>query len=233
MTTSPKDTVAVLVVAAGSGKRMGSDVPKQFIEINGKPILRLTLERFQEAELVAQIYVVTSPGLVDHYSKVIINDWQIDKLVDIVSGGTERHHSVWAGLQALHDNADIVLIHDGVRPFVSQEIIGASIQAAKSFGAAVVGVSPKDTVKRVEDEYVSETVDRHTLLLAQTPQAFQKEIILAAYENAFLNDDFSTDDAALVEKLGHKVAVVTGDRKNIKITTPEDLLIAHAFMEVK
>ena len=227
-----KNTVAALVVAAGSGSRMGSDIPKQFIEINGVPILRMTLQRLQDAEKVDSIYVTTSPDYVDHYSGIIKNEWSIAKLSGVIAGGSERHDSVWAGLQALEESVEIVLIHDGVRPFVNEPMINASIHAAQSFGAALVGVTPKDTVKRVEEEFVGETINRQELLLAQTPQTFQKKVILAAYEHAFLNNEFSTDDSALVENIGQKVVVVPGDRRNIKVTTPEDLYIARAFVEM-
>lgn len=227
-----KKNVAALVVAAGSGTRMGGDVPKQFIEIEGTSILQLTLQKFQRAAQVNFIYVVTNPNCADQYSDIIKKDWGIEKLSAVVAGGVERHDSVWAGLQAIDNSVDIVLIHDGVRPFVSESIIDASISAAQSFGAALVGVTPKDTVKRIRDDCVSDTLDRRELFLAQTPQAFQKKIILAAYEHAFLKGEFSTDDSALVENIGRKVVVVPGDRRNIKITTPEDIYVARAFMEM-
>ena len=231
MITKQTDAIAALIVAAGSGKRMGGDVPKQFLEIGGEPILRLTLERFQQASLVSHIYVVTSRHSIDRYGAIFKDEWGITKVAKIVAGGAERHHSVWAGLQALEDSVEIVLIHDGVRPFVSPQIIEKSVQAAKNFGAAVVGVSPKDTVKHVNHERINGTIDRHSVLLAQTPQTFQKKLIISAYEHAFLKNEFSTDDAALVENLGREVVVVPGDSRNIKITTPEDLLIARAFMD--
>lgn len=226
-----KNIVAVIVVAAGMGKRMGGDRPKQFLEIGGKPILRLTLERFQDADGVDQIYVVTNPRLVDDLSPVIKDEWGIGKLMTVVAGGTERHDSVWAGLQALEEAVRIVMIHDGVRPFVSRRIIAESINAARQVGAVIVGVTPKDTVKQISDRHVAATLDRAVLLLTQTPQTFQKHIVVNAYQKAFSQNDFSTDDAALVEKLGQSVLVVQGDHMNIKITTPDDLAIANAFME--
>jgi len=224
--------VAALIVAAGSGKRMGGHTPKQFLEINGKPILQHTLERFQASSAVDQIYVVTSPEFTDHYSSVIKADWRITKLCKVIAGGKERHHSVWAGLQALDPDVDVVLIHDGVRPFVSDELIRQSVLSARTHGAVVVGASAKDTVKIVDGDFVKETIDRNSVLLAQTPQTFRKEVIVDAYRHAFATNSFSTDDSALAESVGHKVAVLHGDSTNIKITLPEDLMFAEAFLEV-
>ena len=226
-----RKNVAALIVAAGSGKRMGGDAPKQFLEINGKPILQHTLERFQASAAVDQIYVVTSLEYVDHYSSIIKSDWQIDKLCKVVAGGEERYLSVWAGLQVLDANVDVVLIHDGVRPLISDQVIEKSVESARTYGAVVVGAPARDTVKIVDGAFVKETIDRNTVLLAQTPQAFRKEVIVDAYEHAFLNNTFSTDDSALAERFGHKVAILLGDSTNIKITVPEDLMFAEALLE--
>ncbi len=212
---------------------MGGATPKQFIEVANKPILQYTLERFKNAAAIDQIYVILNSRYVGEYGAIIENHWRISKLQKIVAGGSERHLSVWAGLQALRKDVEIVLIHDGVRPFVSEQIIDSSIQSAMLHGAAVVGVPPKDTVKLVDDDFVSNTLDRKKLLLAQTPQAFQSDLIFKAYEQAFANNAFATDDAALVENMGRKVAVVAGDWKNIKITSPEDLVVAKAFLEMQ
>ncbi len=232
MSRENKTVVAALVVAAGSGVRMGGAMPKQFIEIANKPILQHTLERFQHSAAIDQVYVILSPEYVDEYAAIIENNWRISKLVKVVAGGAERHLSVWAGLQNLSKDVEIVLIHDGVRPFVSEQIIDASIKSAVLYGAAVVGVPPKDTVKQVEGDVIGHTLDRKTLLLAQTPQTFRKNIILKANEQAFADNAFSTDDAALVERMGRQVAIVPGEWKNIKITSPEDLVVAKAFLEM-
>lgn len=231
MKRGSKKYVAALIVAAGSGKRMGGDTPKQFLEIHGKPILQHTLERFQMSTAVDQIYVVTAPENSDHYSTIIKSDWRINKLFKVIAGGKERYHSVWAGLQALDADVDIVLIHDGVRPFISEHVIRQSVQAAGTHGAVVVGAPARDTVKIVDGAFVQETIDRTSVLLAQTPQTFRKDVIVNAYKHAFLHNTFSTDDSALVENFGHKVAVLHGDSTNIKITLPEDLIFARAFLE--
>ncbi len=223
--------VAAIIVAAGSGKRIGSDIPKQFLEIGGKPILRHTLEKFQSCSDIDEVIVILPDSLADEYASIIRHDWGITKLVQTIKGGAERHHSVAAGLNAIDESVDIILIHDGVRPFVSSRILRDSVKAAYEHGAAVVGLKPKDTVKKVAKGFVSATLPRDSLLLAQTPQTFRRDVILKANTLAFQQKRFSTDDAALVEQMGHPVAVVEGDWRNIKITSPDDLVLAAAFLE--
>jgi 2-C-methyl-D-erythritol 4-phosphate cytidylyltransferase len=226
-------TVAALIVAAGSGTRIGGAIPKQFIEINGKPILRYTLEKFQLCSDIEQIYVVLAAEFVDAWREIFVKEWQITKLVKAIVGGEQRYHSVWAGLQSLREDVDIVMIHDGVRPFLTSRMIGDSIIAAQKCGAAVVGLTPKDTVKCIRHDRIERTVDRQRMLLAQTPQTFTRDVIVKAYQIARQKRSFSTDDAAIVEQAGGAVAVVPGDWKNIKITSPEDLIIAKAFVEAE
>ncbi|MBN1479585.1 2-C-methyl-D-erythritol 4-phosphate cytidylyltransferase [candidate division KSB1 bacterium] len=228
-----KPIVAALVVAAGSGSRMGGSTLKQFIKIYDKPILQYTLEKFQAYPHIQHIYTILPEEFVGEYSLVIRNKWKITKFVRAVAGGAERHLSVWAGLQALDAEDKIVMIHDGVRPFVSQRILSESIRAAERYGAAVVGMRPKDTVKQIAKAQVKKTLDRTQIVLAQTPQTFRKEIILRANQFAFKNNSFSTDDAALVEQIGETVTVVPGEWQNIKITSPEDLIIARAYIDAE
>lgn len=223
--------VAALIVAAGSGKRIGGDMPKQFIEIHGKPILQHTLEKFQNYDQVDEVIVILPRDYADDYEPVIRNEWGITKLLRVIPGGAERHDSVDAGLKAVTHSTDIILIHDGVRPFVSMRILRDSIKAADEYGAAVVGLTPKDTIKKVRGGFVEKTIARDQLLLAQTPQAFRREVILKANELAFQKNKFSTDDTALVEHMGHPIAIVEGEWRNIKITSPDDLLVAKAFFE--
>jgi 2-C-methyl-D-erythritol 4-phosphate cytidylyltransferase len=231
LTKNVKSTVAAIIVAAGSGQRMGGAIPKQFLEINGKAILRYTLEKFQSCPEIEQIYVILPANFIATYEEVFRVEWKIDNLVKVVAGGAERHLSVWAGLEALEKDVEIVMIHDGVRPFVSSRILRESIFAAEQFGAAVVGLTPKDTVKQIAGEYVEKTMNREQLLLAQTPQTFRKDVIVNANKNAFRTGSFSTDDAALVEQMGMRVAIVPGEWTNIKITSPEDLVVARAIIE--
>lgn len=227
----PKLKVAAIIVAAGSGKRIGGDVAKQFLVIGGKPILRHTLEKFQSCSDIDSVFVILPESVAEAYESIIRHDWEITKLIQTIGGGTERHYSVAAGLKAVDESVDIILIHDGVRPFVSSRILRDSIKAAHEHGAAVVGLKPKDTVKKVAGGFVDTTLPRDTLVLAQTPQTFRREVILKANELAFQHHRFSTDDAALVEQMGHPVAVVEGDWRNIKITSPDDLVLAKAFFE--
>lgn len=233
MEEKAKPVVAALIVAAGSGTRIGGSTPKQFIKISEKPIIQYTLEKFQTCPHIQQIYAILPSEFIGEYQRIIRNDWEISKLVTVVAGGVERHLSVWAGLQVLDAAVKIVMIHDGVRPFVSQRILKESILTAEHYGAAVVGLPAKDTVKQVDNELVTKTLDRTQILLAQTPQTFRKELILLANKIAFENNSFSTDDAALVEQIGETVAVVPGEWKNIKITSPEDLLIAKAYLDAE
>lgn len=226
-----KSKVAAIIVAAGSGKRMGSAMPKQFIEIDGKEILRYTCERMQSFEEIDEIYVILSSQDVEKYKTVLSSNWNLSKLARIVEGGEHRHLSVWAGIKSLAKDVDIVMIHDGVRPFITHQIVVESIKAAEKVGAAVVGLIPKDTIKKTAHGMSVLTLERKALFIAQTPQTFRKEIIIRANEKAFINNNFNTDDAALVEQIDGKVALVKGDWRNIKITTPEDLIIAEAFIK--
>ncbi len=221
--------VAAIIVAAGSGTRMGGEIPKQFIDIGGKPILQHTLEKFQTFDEINTLYVVL-PAQFANFESTIRDEWHIKKLVKVIKGGAERHESVFAGISAVDKNAEIIMIHDGVRPFVSLRILSDSIRAAQEFGAAVVGLPPKDTVKLIDGNRVQKTMVRDQLILAQTPQTFRRDVIVKANELAFEKNEFSTDDAALVERMGHPVAIVKGEWRNFKITSPEDVLVAKALL---
>ena len=207
---------------------MGKVIPKQFLEFGGKPILRHTLERFQKSCVIDRMVLVLASEFVDEYCETIRHGWGIDKIAAIVAGGSERHHSVLAGLAAA-GNAEIIMIHDGVRPFVTERILRDSVEAARRCGGAVAALHPKDTIKLTDYPDIIETLDRRRLVQAQTPQTFRAKIIRDAYRRAAERGVFSTDDAALVEQAGGTVVVVEGDWRNIKITSPEDLLIAEAF----
>ncbi|MDZ7722908.1 MAG: 2-C-methyl-D-erythritol 4-phosphate cytidylyltransferase [candidate division KSB1 bacterium] len=215
-----------IIVAAGSGQRMRCKTPKQFIEIAGKPILQHTLQVFESCDDIDDILVVLPPEWVSVYDPIFRSDWKISKLMQTVAGAGQRHLSVWNGLQALPDDTEIVIIHDGVRPLITRDIIRNSIYTAARDGAAVVGVQSKDTIKRVKDTRIVETIPRDDLILVQTPQTFRKDVILAANRSAFDTDRFSTDDAALAEMAGYPVTLVPGIWTNIKITSPEDLKVA-------
>ncbi|MBD3374681.1 2-C-methyl-D-erythritol 4-phosphate cytidylyltransferase [candidate division KSB1 bacterium] len=217
---------AAIIVAAGKGKRMASPVRKQYLEISGRPILYWTLKRFQDFPDIKEIVLVVPENDLKTLYPMVTGQWQMTKVIKLVAGGKERHDSVYKGLRALSQDIELVLIHDGVRPFVSDAMLERVIEAAAEQKAAVVGVPPKDTIKRVEHNMITETLSREHLVQVQTPQVFRYDVIMQAFEYAFTHQRFSTDDTALVENIGISVKVVMGDYENIKITSKEDMLLA-------
>ncbi len=216
-------TVAI-ITAAGYGKRMGR--PKQFIQIGGKSVLEWTLSVFENAKIVDEMILVVNKEDVEQAKK-----FKFLKLKQVVAGGKERQDSVFEGLKVLPEDAEIVAIHDGVRPFVSAEIIEKAVAEAKECGAVVVGIPVNDTIKSVNHQKLTviNTLNREELWAAQTPQVFKKEIILQAYKKG-KEKHRVTDDARLVEKLGIPVKMIMGSYQNIKITSPEDLKIAEGIL---
>jgi len=207
--------ISAVIVAAGSGKRFGSK--KQFALIDKKQVFEITLSKFQKNCRITDILLVLPPEDVNKYKK-----YQ-NKKVKIIAGGKTRQHSVFNALNRLDAGTDIVVIHDGVRPFVTAEIIEESIMVAAKYGSAVAAVPVKDTVKIVSGNVIKSTPDRKKIFLAQTPQTFRYPLILRAYKKAFKEGYFSTDDSALVERTGKKVRIIPGDYKNIKITVRSDI----------
>ncbi len=218
-----KNKVTAIVVAAGKGTRMGSDIKKQFMEISGVPVIIHTLRKFEQCDIVDNIIVVTAAEDI-MFVGGIVKQYGLTKVTEVVAGGDTRAQSVKNGLKNATDS-EIVAIHDGARPLVEVKDIEKTIAAAKEKGAAFLGVRVIDTIKKVGgDGYVECTVDRAPLWRAQTPQCFKTELILKAYENA--DCDGVTDDAQAAELSGIKVYAVEGSSNNIKITTKEDLSIA-------
>ncbi|WP_027726407.1 2-C-methyl-D-erythritol 4-phosphate cytidylyltransferase [Tuberibacillus calidus] len=218
----------VVIPAAGSGKRMGAGHNKLFIELLGKPLIAHTLQVFEEDDQCDEIIVVVKKEEEERI-KTIVRSQGFKKRIQFVAGGEERQHSVRHGL--MHIKRDgVVLIHDGARPFVPLERISELVKTADAVGAAILAVPVKDTVKSVAESFIEKTVDRSRLWLAQTPQAFRLSVILEAHEKAYREGYVATDDAALVEWIGKQVAVVNGDERNIKITTPEDLTLAEYYI---
>jgi 2-C-methyl-D-erythritol 4-phosphate cytidylyltransferase len=217
--------VSALILGAGQGKRMGGRVSKQFLEVEDRPLLAYTLDKFQGHALIEEIIVVTQEEDIDYCWQKIIYRYNFTKVNKIVSGGKERQDSVYQGLLALPDDTEWVVIHDGVRPLISMSVITNALTKAQEKGAAIVGVPAKDTIKVVKHDFmVQETPPRKVLWQIQTPQVFKKELIVKAYQQAVKLGWQATDDASLVEKLGASVFVVQGDYNNLKITTPEDLV---------
>ncbi len=222
----------VIIVAAGSGKRMRSAIAKQYIELKGRTILSYTIETFNNSENIDDIVLVTSSDAVDYVRRKIIEKYGFDKVRTIVEGGAERQDSVYKGLKAVDSDTDVVLIHDGVRPFVADKYIAELESIAMEFGGCVLGAPVKDTIKVCDSEgYITDTPKRETLWLAQTPQCFKYDIIMKAYEKAEKEGYRGTDDSMLAERLGIRIKMVRGDYDNIKITTPEDLYMGEVILE--
>lgn len=210
---------------------MGEELPKQFIQIKKKPVLAYTVERFEKCGIIDEIVLVVPEEYVGLSSYQIVDVFNFRKIRKILSGGKERQDSVYKALLSLSGNTDIVVIHDGVRPFISPEKIIKSIEMCKEDKAVILALPINETVKRVEDRFVITTPDREKLWVAQTPQTFEYKLILEAYKKAKEDGFIGTDDSSLVERMGVKVKILEGEYENIKITTPEDLALAKRMME--
>lgn len=219
----------VIIPAAGKGKRMGAGKNKLLLELNGVPIIIHTLSVFEKDGLCDGIVLSVSPD-----DELIFNEllqkYNIQKVKAIVYGGAERQHSVFNGLKAIQSDG-VVLVHDGARPFIEIEFIHQLVASAEEHGAAIVGVPVKDTIKRVHHYEVVDTLERSSLWMVQTPQAFRIGLLLDAHIKAERDGLLGTDDASLVEAIGHPVKIVEGNYDNIKITTPEDLYFAEAIIK--
>lgn len=226
------ERITAIVLAAGSGKRMNSTVHKQYMMLAGKPVLYYALKTFDESA-VTDIVLVTGDGEVEYCRREIVERYGIGKVCAIVEGGKERYHSVYEGLKAA-EGADYVLIHDGARPLVTTDIVIRSIEAVKASRACVVGMPVKDTIKIVsEDGFAKETPKRSELWQIQTPQSFSYPLIAEAYKRVLASGDTTvTDDAMVLERITRqKVRVIEGSYHNIKITTPEDLMVAEVYLK--
>lgn len=221
--------ISAIILAGGKGKRMGAKISKQYIELNGKPILYYTLKRFADCEGIDKIILVLPKDEIEYCNKEILEKYSL-KVDMIVEGGKERQDSVYNALQKINDS-EIVLIHDGARAFVSERVIKDGIKYAKIYGAAAPGVMPKDTIKVVDENGFSDsTPDRSKLLAIQTPQTFKLEIIKECHEKVKENNISVTDDTMVVEMYNNKVYLYNGEYTNIKVTTPEDLILAERLI---
>lgn len=226
-----KPICTAVIVAAGKGKRMGTEISKQFLPLGGKEILAHTVQKFEKAKNIRDIILVTGADSLQDVQEMA-QEYGWEKIVSIVAGGKERHDSVWNGLQQVAADTEIILIHDGVRPFVTEDILNISIETALEMGGCVAGVPAKDTIKVCDGENIAiATPDRSTLWQIQTPQTFRKERIVKAYEQAKEDGFVGTDDASFAEHCGYPVKVIMGSYRNIKITTKEDLIIGEAFLK--
>jgi 2-C-methyl-D-erythritol 4-phosphate cytidylyltransferase len=220
-----------IIAAAGTGSRMASRRPKQFLQLAGMPIIFHTLKPFELCDSIHEVIVVL-PAEESAEFLAQAGKRGLRKLARVVPGGATRADSVKRGLQAIRAaTADIVAVHDGVRPFVTVEEIDNTIEAARRDGAAILTTPATDTIKRVEGDTVVETLARQNLRQALTPQCFRYELLRRAYEQVDVTDPSLTDESVLVERLGHRVTIVDGSPRNIKITTPRDLLLAEALLQ--
>jgi len=220
-----------IIAAAGTGSRMAGDRPKQFLQLAGVPIIFHTLKPFEQCDSIQEIIVVL-PAAESADFLALVPKYGVTKLSRVVPGGKTRAESVWRGLLAIRGaTAEVVAVHDGVRPFVATEEINRTVAAAHSHGAAILVASAIDTIKQVDGGKVVKTLERGQLCHALTPQCFRYELLRRAYERADVHDPAITDDSSLVEQLGEPVTIVEGSSRNIKITTQRDLLIAEAFLK--
>ncbi len=227
---------AVLIPAAGMGSRMGSTVSKQYLELAGKPILAHTLSIFDSHPLVDVIYPIVPASDFEYCQKQILEPFGFQKVKRLIAGGAERQDSVRNGLDALAEDGYTeaqrpVLIHDGARPLFPAELLAGVLECIDQQGACIVGVPVKDTIKTVTDGVITASPERQLLWQAQTPQGACYSVLREAFNQAAVSQFRGTDDASLLENIGKKVYMVTGDYRNIKVTTPEDLVIANALLD--
>lgn len=221
-----------IVLAAGQGKRMNTKIQKQFLEIQGYPVLYYSLRCFQESSLIQDIILVTGESVLSYCKSEIVEKYGFSKVSRIIPGGKERYDSVYAGLLACED-CEYVFIHDGARPFITEEILERGLAGVKETGACVIGMPSKDTIKIADEKgFVKETPARSSVWTIQTPQIFSYPLIRKAHESIRQKDMTKiTDDAMVVEQeTGTSIRLVEGSYQNIKITTPEDLSVAEAFL---
>jgi 2-C-methyl-D-erythritol 4-phosphate cytidylyltransferase len=224
-----RGAATAVVPAGGLGARLGARVPKQYLAIAGAPVLIHTLRALARARLVTGV-VVAAPADRVAATRALLARHRVARVLAVVAGGADRQESVWEALQAIPRGVDWVVVHDGVRPFVTPALVERVLEAARASGAATCGVPVRETVKRVRDATVEATLDRAGLWLVQTPQAFRRELLWEAHEKARRDGYIGTDDAVLVERLGGRVAMVPGLHANMKITTREDLATARLWL---
>jgi 2-C-methyl-D-erythritol 4-phosphate cytidylyltransferase len=224
--------VSAIILAAGKGIRMKGSMRKQYLELSGKPVLAHSLMLFDSCSLVKEIILVVPKEDIEYCQNKILSLLELKHSIKIVCGGTRRQDSVYNGLQAITQPAETVVIHDGARPFIQSEDLIKCILASKKIGACILGVPASDTLKSVyKSGLIETTIPRENIWLAQTPQAFQYNLILKAHEAARRDGYIGTDDASLVERLGEHVKIINGNKYNIKITKKEDLDVAKAIFD--
>lgn len=237
-----KKHCAAIVLAGGQGKRMGTKIQKQYLDISGKPLIYYSLHVFEQSQIIDEVVLVVGSGQVDYVRENVVEFYHFTKVSCIVEGGKERYDSVWSGLKAMKERRDVqkekefVFIHDCARPFVDEEMLKRAYESVEKYSACVVGVPSKDTVKLSDDKgYAADTPDRSRVWIVQTPQVFEKDLIIEAYSRFMMEDCIqATDDAMVVEReMDIPVKLIMGSYENIKVTTAEDLDIAEIFVKRK
>ncbi|PJA78308.1 MAG: 2-C-methyl-D-erythritol 4-phosphate cytidylyltransferase [Nitrospirae bacterium CG_4_9_14_3_um_filter_51_5] len=228
------NSVVAVVPAAGLGTRMGGNTPKQYLSLGGLPLLVYSLQVFQQFEGIREIILSVPASDLEYCRREIVKPFGLGKVTQVVSGGARRQDSVRSGLAAVSGQPDGVLVHDGVRPFIDQQIVRKVIDCAGHTGAAVVAMPIHDTVKRVDPSgLIQETLKREELWQIQTPQVFRYDWLVEAHQQAQQHQWDVTDDAALIERMGYPVSVVEGSCFNIKVTKPDDLVFGEAILKTR
>ena len=220
-----------IVVAGGEGKRFGDKLPKQYIDLGGRPVITYCLDQFERSDLIDEIVLVVSEDYLVYASSAIVDKYDYRKVQKITTGGETRQESVHAGLTACPTGIDLVIIHDAVRPFLAKDLLREVVNTAISTGAAILGVPAKESIKIVSNKIIEKTLLRDTVWIAQTPQVFRFDSILDAHKRALATENEATDDSALYEQYCGEVAVVRGSYNNIKITTRGDLALAEEILK--
>ena len=229
----PKPFVSAIIVAAGNGSRMKAGVNKQYLYLNGKPVLAHTLRVFEECQLIDEVILVIGKQDVQICMEEVIRPYKIKKVKVLVGGGATRQESMYLGLKKVNKKTDIVITHDGARPLVHPNTLIKCIEGTLEHKATIVAVPSKDTVKVVDENLtVKDTPDRTTLWAVQTPQTFEYNLLMRAHKQAMEDNFVGTDDAMLVERLNFPIKIIKGHYDNIKITTPEDLIMAESIIKV-
>ncbi len=226
------DSLSVLLAAAGTGSRMGSDINKQYILLKDRPVICYSLDLFESMSIVEEVVIAAHPTELEYCSNQIVSKFGYKKVTHVVAGGPTRQDSVWHGLQMIAPNKQIVAIHDGARPLMNEALFLSLVEAVQQWGAAIPGISARDSLKLVDEKgFVIRSLDRSTVMAVQTPQLFRYSELVKAYEKAWDEGFQATDDAALYERYIGRVKIVPGDYRNIKITTQEDLIIGESYLE--
>ena len=223
----PLRSCAAVIVAAGNASRMGG-IDKVMAPLKGEPMILHTVRAFQVSPVIRQIVIVTRKDLIDTIRELCAD---MDKVTAVIEGGADRQASVEAGIAAVSEKMDMVAVHDGARPLISQAVIDRTVRAAHTYSAAAPAVPVKDTIKIVKGGVVDSTPDRSKLFAVQTPQVFDRELLIGALKKARRSNAAITDDCSAVERMGMSVKIVEGDEKNLKVTTPLDLKVAALLME--